>query len=491
MKWDDIDKERLYDLYITRNLSKPEIRKILGIPETSLGRLLKRYGIVKSKELFLAMQCRISQAEHDSRSEETKRNLSLKLKACWDNLSEEKKEERRKIFSRVNSNRTEEHKEKLRKSNKLFYDNESEEHRQKRIEKTRETTIAGMHNMSEEKKQEMNKNRIQGLANMSQEKKKARIEKMRNTWARKSDAEKLEIYKKQTKSKEKNGSMRSSSGEKELKTFIEELGFETKRYISGCGDTRFELDIFVPSLNVAIEYNGAYYHSTNGINKRIKTYHYNKSMFANKMGIELIHVWEDQWLNQRSLIETILKSRLGVLKENRIYARKCVVKEIASDVYRVFCEKNHIQGYRFASVKLGLFYNDELVQIASFNKVRNLGKQNRTEEWEWIRGCPASLNSVVGGTSKLFKYFVKNYNPNSVLCYADWNLFNGKGYEECGFKFTGYTGPDKFYIKNRGDRSRLSRNPYKYAEHKDLVKKNVLFECYGAGSKRFVWTRNK
>ena len=189
-----------------------------------------------------------------------------------------------------------------------------------------------MHNMSEEKKQEMNKNRIQGLANMSQEKKKARIEKMRNTWARKSDAEKLEIYKKQTKSKEKNGSMRSSSGEKELKTFIEELGFETKRYISGCGDSRFELDIFVPSLNVAIEYNGAYYHSTNGINKRIKTYHYNKSMFANKMGIELIHVWEDQWLNQRSLIETILKSRLGVLKENRIYARKCVVKEIASDV---------------------------------------------------------------------------------------------------------------------------------------------------------------
>lgn len=491
MKWDDLSKEQLYDLYITQNLSKPEIRKILGIPETSLGRLLKQYDIVKSKELFLAMQCRISQAEHDSRSEETKHNLSLKLKARWDDLSEEKKEERIKILRSVNSNRTEEHKEKLRKSNKLFYDNESEEHRQKRIEKTREATIAGMRNMPEEKKRKMNENRIRGLANMSPEKKEARAEKVRKVWNSKSSDEKIEIYKKQAETREKNGWVSSSSGENELKTFIEELGFETKRYISGCGDTRFELDVFIPKLNIAIEYNGAYYHSVNGINKRIKSYHYNKSMLANKMGIELIHVWEDQWLNQRSLIETILKSRLGVLKEDRIYARKCVVKEIDSNIYRAFCEKNHVQGYRSASVRLGLFYNDELVQIASFNKVRNLGKQNRTEEWEWIRGCPASLSSVVGGTSKLFNYFVKNYNPSSVLCYADWNLFNGKGYTECGFEFTGYTGPDKFYIKNRGDRSRLSRNPYKHAEYKELVKKNALFECYGAGSKRFVWTKIK
>ena len=98
--------------------------------------------------------------------------------------------------------------------------------------------------------------------------------------------------------------------------------------------------------------------------------------------------------------------------------------------YREFCILNHIQGYKKASIKLGLFYNNKLVQIASFGKVNNRGKAamtNKEYDYEWVRGCPASLNYVIGGTSKLFKYFVKHYNPKTVLCYADWNLFNGKG----------------------------------------------------------------
>lgn len=174
-----------------------------------------------------------------------------------------------------------------------------------------------------------------------------------------------------------------------------------------------------------------------------------------------------------------LKHRLGINKENNIYARKCTIKEIDNESYKKFCNENHIQGFRPASVKLGLFYNNELVQIASFGKTKD-----KKYEWEWIRGCPASNNSVIGGTSKLFKYFINKYNPNSVLCYADLNLFNGKGYEKCGFEFTGYTGPNKFYVKQF---KRIERNPARYKEYKELVKQNKLLLCYGAGSMRFVW----
>ena len=140
---------------------------------------------------------------------------------------------------------------------------------------------------------------------------------------------------------------------------------------------------------------------------------------------------------------------------------------------------------------MGLFYNDELVQIASFSKTHNIGKaksQNSKYEYEWVRGCPASNNIVIGGTSKLFKHFIRKYNPQSVLCYADWNLFDGKGYKECGFNFVGYTGPDKFYvIANSKPLVRINRNPYRYSEFKELVKKNKLLECYGAGSLKFEW----
>ena len=168
------------------------------------------------------------------------------------------------------------------------------------------------------------------------------------------------------------------------------------------------------------------------------------------------------------------------------------MRELSVKEYKEFCELNHIQGYKKASIKLGLFYNNELVQIASFGKVNNRGKAtiiNKEYDYEWVRGCPASLNYVIGGTSKLFKYFVKHYNPKTVLCYADWNLFNGKGYRECGFELDGYTGPDKFYVTADHHYTRINRNPYRYQELKSLAIQKKLWTCYGAGSLRFVWNK--
>lgn len=281
-----------------------------------------------------------------------------------------------------------------------------------------------------------------------------------------------------------------SKPEREVKDFLISLNINPIKYKIGEGDSRIEIDLYIPEKNIGIEFNGVWWHSIN--NKRPINQHYKKSIWANDNGIELIHIWEDQWKAKKELIKTILQSRLGVLNDNkRIYARQCEIREITNKDYKEFCEVNHIQGYRPAKIKLGLYYNNILVQIASFSKTRNVGKaksQNSKYEYEWVRGCPASNNVIIGGTSKLFKYFVKKYNPVNVLCYADWNLFNGKGYKECGFKFIGYTGPDKFFvIPNSNPLKRVNRNPYKYKEFKELVKNNKLLECYGAGSLKFVW----
>jgi len=248
-----------------------------------------------------------------------------------------------------------------------------------------------------------------------------------------------------------------------------------------------EIDIFLPKLNIGIEFNGNFFHSTK---YKEKKYHQNKSKECQKHNIELIHIWEDLWRNKNNLVKTILEARLGVINNiNKIYARKCIIKTVPNDIYKDFCNRNHIQGYRKADICYGLYYNNELVQIASFGKVNGLGKaktNNEKYDFEWIRGCPASNNVVIGGTSKLFKHFVKENNPKSVLCYADWNLFNGNGYKECDFELDGYTEPDKFYVEVN-TMMRINRNPYKYQEFKTLVKSGKLIECYGAGSMRFVW----
>ena len=294
----------------------------------------------------------------------------------------------------------------------------------------------------------------------------------------------------------KDGTLFSSKPEKEIRAFIESLGFSTDKFIIGDGRTsqRFEIDIYIPEKNIGVEFNGAYFHSING--KKIgfisHNYHYNKSKIAKEKGIELIHIWEDQWANQKDIVKDILKARLGVIdKDNRIYARQCTIKEISTEEYKTFCEKYHMQGYRSAKIKYGLFYQGQLVQISSFSRTRNTGKaiqKNQEYEYEWCRGCIASNNFVIGGTSKLLKHFIKEYDPDSILCYADWNLFNGNGYKEAGFEFDGYTGPDKFYIQPKPI-LRINRNPHKYKEYKRLVEDHKLWLCYGAGSLRFKWIK--
>ena len=247
-----------------------------------------------------------------------------------------------------------------------------------------------------------------------------------------------------------------------------------------------ELDIYIPKKKLAIEFNGIYWHSINiGMNKN---YHQKKSKLCQEKGIRLIHIYEDEWNDKykKEIIKDIIKHALNIsMLEDKIYARKCIIKEIENKQYNDFCNKYHIQGTKGAQVKLGLFYNNELVQIASFSKSR----YDKHYEWEWIRGCPASNNNVIGGTSKLFKYFIRKYNAKSVLCYADFNKFDGKGYKECGFKLDKITAPDKFYYDIENN-IRISRNPKKYREYKEKVRKNEFLLLYGAGNLKFVWFNN-
>lgn len=225
-----------------------------------------------------------------------------------------------------------------------------------------------------------------------------------------------------------------------------------------------ELDIYIPELKVAIEYNGFYWHS-----KLEKNYHKNKSIKCAKKGIRLIHIYDFE--SDRD-INMVISS---LFIKNNIYARKCTIDRIDQKTYKEFCEKNHLMGYRKASILYGLFYEDKLVQIASFSK-----SNYKKYDYEWIRGCPASYNRVVGGTSKLFKRFLNDYEPNNVLCYADFNKFDGRGYISAGFVLDGYTEPNKWVLHNG---KVIKRNPNLYQEYKNDI------TLFGSGNMRFVYEK--
>ena len=252
-----------------------------------------------------------------------------------------------------------------------------------------------------------------------------------------------------------------------------------KRTILGNGQ---ELDFYCAEKNLAIEFNGDYWHCD--LNKPDKNYHLNKSLLAQDSGIRLIHIYEHEWQNPsvRKILISMVNIALGKL-DNKIYARNCEVREISNKEAKPFNEANHLQRHRNAQVTYGLFYKGELVQLMSFSKTkwnRNLKGDN---DWEIIRGCPGSNNIVVGGVSKLFKHFIREYDPDSVFSYCDFNKFDGKGYEAIGMKFIGYTGPDKYLLLRNGQV--VPRNPSKYKE----LKEKTIANIWGCGSKKYLWEK--
>lgn len=159
-------------------------------------------------------------------------------------------------------------------------------------------------------------------------------------------------------------------------------------------------------------------YSDSGIDKK---YHKNKSDNAIQYGYRCIHIWE--WDDYNKVIKQLL------LPRTKIYARNCIIRDVKLQEAKEFINKNHLQGYARDSIRLGLYYNNELVSIMTFGKPR----YSLTAEYELIRYC--SSCTVIGGAEKIFKYFLKTYNPEFVVSYCDTAKFVGNVYNKLGFEY--------------------------------------------------------
>lgn len=182
-----------------------------------------------------------------------------------------------------------------------------------------------------------------------------------------------------------------SNFEKEVVSEIGNLIKETKysvitnKHIYN-GKEHFEVDILIPELNLAIDCNGLYWHSE--LQKEDNFYHYKKKEFIENCGYSLIYIWEDDWndIYKKDIILSRLSSKLKLNKH--IYARKCLIKELTPKLYRDFCNENHLHGSVNASIKVGLFFNDELVEVIGLGKSRKLIGNNKDEvSYELLRLC--------------------------------------------------------------------------------------------------------
>lgn len=188
-----------------------------------------------------------------------------------------------------------------------------------------------------------------------------------------------------------------------------------------------------------------------------KTYHYDKWKLAKDNGYELISIFD--WYDIDKIL-SLIKSKLG-LNENKIGARQTIIKNISKQESKKFLEENHILGYdRSSDIIYGLYYNNLLVSVMSFGKPR----YTKEYDWELLRFANLSNYSIYGGASKLWKQFLKDYNPNNVITYTNNDFGNGNVYTKLGFKF-------KNVIKS----SPIWNIPYKniFIKHSSLIRQGA------------------
>mgnify|MGYP003571250476 CR=1 FL=1 len=231
--------------------------------------------------------------------------------------------------------------------------------------------------------------------------------------------------------------------EKEVVDFIKsiyngEIIENTRKLISP-----LELDIVIPEKKLAIEFNGNYWHSEQSGTD--KNYHLNKTNLCEQKGYQLIHIFQYQWSNlqKQNILKEKLKYLLGI-DQKVIYARKCIIKEISTKEKNKFLNENHIQGEDKSKVKLGLFFENKLVSVMTFVKPRF----NKNYQWELSRFASLNGYRIVGGASKLLKYFEITYKPKSLITYADRRYSKGNLYTKLGFNLDHISKPNFVWMKD-------------------------------------------
>jgi hypothetical protein len=292
----------------------------------------------------------------------------------------------------------------------------------------------------------------------------------------------------------------SSVSQIELYNFIKEnydgeILLNTKDFINP-----YEIDIYLPELNIGFEFNGVWWHS-NKFKKQ--NYHQSKIQIAEDKGIKLVMIWEDDWQIKREICKSFILNKLGKTK-SRIFARKCLIQEVNYMESKKFLDENHLQGDCKSSIRIGLFFNDEIVSLMTFSKLRlplqRFEKnRNRKDHFELTRFCNRIDSNVIGGASKMIKYFIEKNNPKQIETYSDNLISSGHLYEKIGFEYTHTSNPGYWYVVNGIRQHRfnwrkqklikMGHDPSKSEE--EIMNELGYWRIYNAGNKKWILNLEK
>lgn len=271
-----------------------------------------------------------------------------------------------------------------------------------------------------------------------------------------------------------------SNQQLQIAKWIESLGFVVGQNVRGIIG-RGELDIYVPAKNLAIEFNGLYYH--NEAAGKDQHYHQNKTDACSKLGIRLLHVFEDEWNVKPDIIKSIIANKLGVTS-GKFGARDSIVVSLNPVERRTFFDSNHVDGDVHAIHTIGLRHKDAIVAAMS---LREPFHRKHTGKLEVARFATITNTNVAGALSRLSKHaaeYAVNNGKQQIMSYVDTRFGSGNAWTKSGWKHTETTEPRFWWTDGH---KRFNRFKFKADKSQNLTEAQV---AEGAGVTKIWGCRN-
>lgn len=232
---------------------------------------------------------------------------------------------------------------------------------------------------------------------------------------------------------------------------------------------RKELDIYIPSLNVAFEYNGMIWHSE--MFGKDKNYHLNKTLDCLRQGIRLYHIYEYEWLNNKIAVQNnilqILNNTVNYSANTNISSKIFLIEENKAEE---FLKQYDVQGFINSDLYVGAFIEEKLVSVMS------LKKGNKENELEITRFIVKGYSNVKEIHRKTFQWFVENYKPHIVTITLDRRWNSGELIEELGFQLIETLPPTFAY----------TRSPNEYLTAINIIR-DGFYKIWNCGYFKYQW----
>ena len=280
----------------------------------------------------------------------------------------------------------------------------------------------------------------------------------------------------------------ASQAEEEVAMFLESLGLSVERKVITLLDNRKELDIYIPEYNAAVEYNGLHWHSEK---YRSKEYHFEKYQECKDKGIELLQIWEDDWLDRKEIVQFRLSSYFGKMEPLPEVSEDDVVsKEIDAALANDFLDGSHLQGATDASRYFGLLN-------ASENVVAVLAMTAAENAREYVISRYATKSVVSDRFNLLLENAIETLSPTKVFAVADNAMPDDEVLANSGFKVHRFIEADYMYEKDkkRIDKTqfhhmKIQSNPsmvyFEGLNEHELAEKNGFIRIWDAGKTQWV-----